>query len=181
LAGGAFVGAANPLKPFQLEDELTWLVDVEFRTSPVHGTGIFARRAIKAGNVIWRYDEAMHACDQKTMAALSPRTIAYALHGGYLHQPSGKFLWYEDGMQFMNHGEGEIANVGLAFWPALQEDHTVALRDIGPGEELREDYGFWANGGLAPDHWLNPLYRQHCPGHMHFLRSLSAQDARVAA
>lgn len=160
---------------------MTWLVDVEFRTSPVHGTGIFARRAIKTGNVIWRYDDTMHVCDQKAMAALSPRTLAFALHGGYLHKPSGKFLWYEDGMQYMNHGEGDVANVGLAFWPALHEDHTVALRDIEAGEELREDYGFWADGGLAATHWLNPLYRAHCPHHLSFLKSLSRRVAARAA
>jgi hypothetical protein len=151
---------------------LSWLVDVDFRTSPIHGTGVFARRRIRSGTVIWRYDPAMHACDRETMAALSPRTLAFALHGGYLHKPSGKFLWYEDGMQFMNHGEGRLANVGLAYWPALHDDHTIALRDIAPGEELREDYGFWADGGLAPGHWLEPLYRKHCPWHFDFLRTL---------
>lgn len=160
---------------------MTWLADVEFRTSPVHGTGIFARRPIKAGNVIWRYDASMHACDQKTMTALSARTLAFALHGGYLHKPSGKFLWYEDGMQYMNHGEGCVANVGLAYWPSLQEDHTIALRDIEVGEELREDYGFWADGGLAPDHWLNPLYQRHCPHHLSFLQSLTAPSSTSAA
>ncbi|MBP7001382.1 MAG: hypothetical protein KBB57_07540 [Amaricoccus sp.] len=123
----------------------------------------------------------MHACDRKEMVALSARTLSFALHGGYLHKPSGKFLWYKDGMQYMNHGEGDIANVGLAYWPTLQEDHTVALRDIAPGEELREDYGFWADGGLASDHWLNPLYRRHCPHHLSFLQSLAAPATTFAA
>jgi hypothetical protein len=151
---------------------VSWLVDVDFKTSPVHGTGVFARRPIAAGTVIWRYDPTMHACDDKVMAALGPRTLAFALHGGYLHKPSGKFLWYEDGMQFMNHADAPRANVGLAFWPALHDDHTTALRDIAAGEELFEDYGFWADGGLTPGHWLLPLYHAHCPGHMAFLRSL---------
>ncbi len=106
------------------------------------------------------------------MAALDPRTLRYALHGGYLHKPSDRFLWYTDGMQYMNHAPTPGANIGLGLWPPLSEDHTVALRDIAAGEELLEDYGFWSDGGLDPSHWLHALYQAHCPEHFAFLTSL---------
>ena len=82
---------------------------------------------------------------------LDPRQLRFALHGGYLHKPSDRFLWYTDGMQFMNHRRaprGQRRARHLA--AALATTTTVALRDIAAGEELLEDYTFWADGGLAP-------------------------------
>lgn len=157
-----------------------WKVDVEFKTSSVHGTGVFARRAIKAGTRVWQFDSSMQVCDSKTLPGLPPHEITYALHAGYLHEPSGKFLYYTDGMQWLNHGSGSIANVGLNYWPSrLRDDHLVALRDIAAGEELREDYTFCLEGGLGPDHWMRPLYLQYCPSHLEFLLGLERQ--KVAA
>lgn len=75
-------------------------------------------------------------------------------------------------MQYMNHAPGPVANIGLTYWPSLTEDHTIALRDIEAGEELFEDYGFWADSGIEPGHWLYALYRDHCPKHLDFLCSL---------
>ncbi len=153
--------------------QLGWKVDVEFRDSAVHGTGVFARRPIAAGTRIWQVDETMHVCDARAMNALSAADLQYALHGGYLHQPSGMFLWYRDGMEFMNHRLTPGANVGLGKWPPLAEDHNVALRDIAAGEELFEDYTFWSDYGLQPGHWLHKLYVRHCPQHLDFLLELA--------
>jgi hypothetical protein len=122
----------------------------------------------------------MHVRDAESLGELSPRHLRFALLAGYLHKPSGKFLWYTDGMQFMNHCASPGANVGLRTWPALlRDDHTVALRDIPAGQELCEDYMFCLDGGLAPDHWMRPLYLEHCPEHYAFL--LSLQQYKVAA
>ena len=84
-------------------------------------------------------------------------------------------LWYNDGMENLNHGRGADANVGLDYWPKLKQDHIVAIRDIAPGEELREDYGYCLAAGLAPGHWLRPLYISHCPWHLEFLTRLRRQ------
>ena len=151
---------------------MSWLVSVEFKTSHVEGMGIFARSDIKSGTKLWQFDESMKVADAKSLARLDPKRLAFALHGGYLHGPSDKFLWYTDGMQYMNHAPGRLANVGLGYWPALREDHCVALRDIAEGEELFEDYSFWANEGLEPDHWLHPFYMSHGSRHCEFLKSL---------
>lgn len=152
---------------------MSWTVEVAFRNSPIHGVGVFARTPIAAGTRIWEYDDGMRACDASAMAALDPRQLRYALHGGYLHKPSDRFLWYTDGMQYMNHADTPRANIGLGTWPPLRQDHTVALRDIAAGEELLEDYAFWADGGLASTHWLHELYLAHCPEHFAFLTSLT--------
>lgn len=158
---------------------MAWNVDVALKTSAVHGNGVFVRERVPAGAKVWQFDPSMHVCDRDAMARLAPETITFALHGGYLHVPSGLFLWYEDGMEFLNHGGEGTANVGLDHWPALGDDHLIALRDIEPGEELLEDYGFCLGGGLATDHWLYPLYMDHHPAHHAFLIEL--RDARRAA
>jgi SET domain-containing protein len=159
---------------------LGWKVDVHFKRSRIHGIGVFASERIPAGTRIWQVDPTMYIADRRTLPALPPEDLRYALLAGYLHRPSGRFVWYEDGMQFMNHGSGELANVGLDHWPQrLFDDHMVALRDIRPGEELREDYGFCLDGGLAPDHWMRPLYLGHAPEHYNFL--LGLQRLPVAA
>ncbi len=150
-----------------------WKVDVEFKMSSVHGMGVFARRVIKSGTRVWQYDSSMQVCDSKTLPKLPPHEITYALHAGYLHEPSGKFLYYTDGMQFLNHGGDSTANVGLNYWPnRLRDDHLIALRDIQPGEELLEDYTFCLGGGLGQNHWMRPLYLRYCPWHYEFLLSL---------
>ena len=55
----------------------------------------------------------------------------------------------------------------------------MALRDIEPGEELREDYRSCLRAGLAPDHWLRPLYRAYCPRHYRFLLGLFAPEKPI--
>ncbi len=114
----------------------------------------------------------MHVETRNTFGKLDGRLISYALKAGYLHPPSGRFLWYTDGMQYMNHAAGRQANVGLHYWPDLEQDHILALRDIEAGEELREDYSGCLAGGLAPDHWLRPLYLAFCRDHYEFLLGL---------
>jgi hypothetical protein len=123
----------------------------------------------------------MKLADAECLARLQPETISFALWGGYLHKPSGLLLWYDDGMQFMNHGVAGRANVGLFYWPKLADDHIIALRDIMPGEELREDYAHCLDGGVAPEHWLHPFYLAHCPQHYAFLLSLGLLGKGSAA
>lgn len=156
-----------------------WTVTVDFRPSPIHGMGAFARERICAGTKVWVFDESMHVCRLPDLAALTPERLAFALHGGYFHHPSGRFVWYEDGMQYVNHAEGAAANIGITQWTPLAEDNCTALRDIEPGEELLEDYGFWSIFQLAPNHWLHGIYRDFCPKHYAFLADI--EERRRAA
>jgi hypothetical protein len=149
-----------------------WNVDVEFKASSIEGTGAFARTPIRKGTKVWTFDDSMQVCDLADLAALSPRRLRFALHGGYYHQPSGKFVWYDDGMHFVNHAFAPGANIGILEWTPLEEDNCTALRDIEPGEELLEDYSFWSAHGLSPDHWLHKLYLDFCPEHFRFLTEL---------
>jgi len=149
-----------------------WKVNVDFRPSGVHGTGVFARDPIAAGTKVWAFDDSMSVCGLPELAALTPDRLAFALHGGYFHHPSGRFIWYEDGMEYVNHADGGHANIGITEWTPLEEDNCTALRDIAPGEELLEDYAFWSIFQLPQNHWLHGIYQDFCPGHYAFLDSI---------
>lgn len=158
---------------------MTWQVPIDINTSPIHGTGVFAKNRIKAGTTVWRFDRSMHVCDEMDLRSYDKRTRQDALLAGYLHEPTQKFIWYTDGMQFVNHAEGRLANISTPEWLPLDEDCVVATHDILPGEELFEDYGFWNIFNLPRNHWLRLLYLQSCPQHYMFMQSLA--ETRVAA
>lgn len=149
-----------------------WNVDVDFKPSALQGTGTFARTPIKAGTKVWSFDETMQVCGLTELAALPPETLKFALHGGYLHEPSDRFVWYADGMHLVNHGFGNDANIGITEWTSLEDDNCTALRDIAAGEELLEDYTFWSGKSLDLDHWLTKLYLDFHPAHFDFLREM---------
>lgn len=152
-----------------------WNVGVKFRRSPIHGIGAFATDPIAAGTKVWTFDETMQVCDRYALAALPPARLEFALHGGYLHHPSDRFVWYADGMHYVNHASGAGANIGITEWTPLEADNCTALRDIAPGEELLEDYAFWSLDTLDEGHWLCGLYREFCPQHHAFLKSLKRE------
>lgn len=158
---------------------MTWEVPIEIASSPVHGTGVFTQDRVKAGETVWRFDRSMFVCDPEQLQSYTPKTLETALLGGYLHEPTQKFVWYTDGMQFVNHAEGRLANVTTPEWRPLDEDCVVATRDIEAGEELFEDYGFWTIFNLPRNHWLRLLYLENCPQHYFIMQSLA--ETRVAA
>ncbi len=156
-----------------------WNVDVEFKPSGTHGMGAFARQDVAAGTKVWTFDSGMKVGGRQELVALSREELHFALHGGYLHHPSGRFVWYDDGMQYVNHADFPHANIGITEWTALTDDNCTALRDIAAGEELLEDYQFWSVLTLGRDHWLTKLYQDFCPGHYDFL--IEIQKRREAA
>ena len=151
---------------------MSWEVPVEIAPSPTHGTGVFAKEEIAPGTLVWKFDHSMHVCDHEDMQTYDRPTLEKALLGGFYHMPSGKFVWYRDGMDFVNHADGPYANIAAKSWTPLDQDANYATRTIQRGEELFEDYGFWSIFNLPPNHWIRMMYLQHCPQHYHFMQSL---------
>lgn len=156
-----------------------WKVAVDFKPSKLHGMGVFAAERIPAGTEVWTLDENTRLSSMMDLVRLPKPRLWFALHGGYYHPPSGKFVWYDDGMHLVNHADGDLANIGTMEWVPLDQDNCVALRDIEAGEEILEDYTFWSIFELEPNHWVRRLYRDHCPDHYEFQRALF--DRKIAA
>jgi hypothetical protein len=160
---------------------VSWLTKVAFGKSCVHGVGVYALEPIRQGTKVWTVDPSMKFASPSELAALPHDELRFALRGGYLHCPSHKFVYYNDGMEYMNHAPGDLANIGAREWPPLMGDHCIALRDIKAGEELLEDYRFWSGMALRNDHWLTELYRRVLPGHYTFLLEIDGQGLRKTA
>lgn len=152
---------------------MSWKVDVKVANSTVSGLGVFAAEAIKAGSIVWSVDRSMHFDRFADLLKLPAKTLSYALYAGYYHMPSGRFVWYEDGSQYINHADRP--NIGIQQWTKLEDDHCMALRDIKEGEELFEDYRFWSVFNLYDDHWVRALSELYSPGHYEFLKSITLE------
>ena len=109
------------------EREAAMLERIEVRRSPVHGRGVFARRRLRKGQLIGRFEGEPTAED-----------------GTYV-------LWLidEDGeetgirgrnaLRFLNHGEPANAE--------FRDADLFAVRNVQPGAELWIDYGpDWRSG-----------------------------------
>lgn len=151
---------------------MSWEVPVHVAPSPAHGLGVFAKEWIPAGTLVWRFDRSMHVCVEADLRRYDEETRQKALVGGFYHEPSGKFVWYRDGMDFVNHADTPFANIAAKEWTPLEQDANYATRDIAPGEELFEDYAFWSIFNLPMGHWIRSVYRDHCPQHYMFMQSL---------
>lgn len=160
---------------------MSWLKKVAFGKSHVHGMGVFALEPIRRGTKVWKVDPTMKFADYDQLAALPAEELRFALHGGYLHFPSQRFVYYKDGMEYVNHADGPASNIGIREWTPLMEDNCTALRDIEVGEELLEDYTFWSILNLRRDHWLINLYREFCPNHYYFLAKIGKVQVRRTA
>lgn len=160
---------------------MTWVAKVEFRKSSVHGMGVFALEPIRKGTKVWTVDPTMKFVGPADLRKLPPSEINFALHGGYLHQPSQTFVYYDDGMEYVNHAAGSLSNIGILEWTPLMEDNCTALRDIDVGDELLEDYSFWSIMQVRKRHWLIDLYRDCCPEHYSFLLSIEQGRMRKVA
>lgn len=160
---------------------MSWLTKVAFGKSHVHGMGVFALEPIRRGTKVWTVDPTMKFTEAEQLAALPADELRFALHGGYLHFPSQRFVYYNDGMEYVNHAGGQAANIGIREWTPLKEDNCTALRDIDVGEELLEDYTFWSILDLCRDHWLIDIYREFCPEHFCFLMKIAKAQVRKTA
>lgn len=160
---------------------MSWQKRVAFGPSRVHGVGVFALEPIERGTKVWVVDPSMRFLEPAELAALPSDELRFALHGGYLHLPSRRFVYYDDGMEYVNHASGSEANIGISEWTSLEQDNCTAFRDIEAGEELLEDYTFWSAPHLASLSWLVDLYKEHCPAHYSFLLRIERERMKESA
>lgn len=107
---------------------------VEFRPSPIHGTGAFARRDIPAGTRVLEYrGERISKAESRRRCAAN-NVYIFALDEE--HDLDGNVPW--NAARFLNHSCAPNCE-------AVHEDGRIwitALRDIARGEELTFNYGY---------------------------------------
>jgi SET domain-containing protein len=111
-------------------------IAVDVRPSAIEGLGLFARHAVAAGTVVWRFAPALELTfSDAEVAALPAHAQEFLFHYCYQDLASRRWVLSGDNTRFMNHAADP--NTGAV--PGVT-DHTVARRDIAAGEELTCDY-----------------------------------------
>lgn len=112
-------------------------VRCEVRPSPLHGLGLFLLEPVKAGAVVWSYENRVDRLYRVASLAVLPAHVADRIrHYGYQLNADDLVLCGDDA-RFINHADE----------PTTREDEsmvfirdTVAARDLAVGDELTEDY-----------------------------------------
>jgi hypothetical protein len=109
--------------------------DTEVRfISKEKGYGVVATKLIPKGTITWVQDELDQVFSQEKVANLSPTIKRYLDIYSFTNKNGEMVLCWDNG-KFVNH----------SFKPSCFStpyDFEIAIRDIYPGEELTDDYGY---------------------------------------
>lgn len=114
------------------------LIPVTVGPSPIHGLGVFAARAIAAGEAVWHFTPGFDLeLEPAALDALPPLQRDWLRHYGYVDRRLGRFVLCCDDARFLNHSA--TPNLSPDF---THDRHGIdrALHDIAAGEELTVDY-----------------------------------------
>lgn len=116
------------------------LVKTRLGASDIHGIGLFADEFIPEGAVIWRFDATFDVrFDEREIARLSEGARAQIEKYSYREKHSRLYVLCGDDARFFNHS----TKPNCLDFRDENQDATVALRDIEPGEELTCDYALF--------------------------------------
>lgn len=113
-------------------------IKTEVRPSPLHGLGLFAAEAVRAGQVVWRFTPGFDLdCDPAELDRLSEPQRERLLHYGYVDDLLNRYVLCCDDYRFVNHSH--TPNVAS---DRSTDRHGIdaALRAIAAGEEITIDY-----------------------------------------
>lgn len=116
------------------------LIKTYLAASAIHGIGLFAAEPVAKGTVIWRYNERVDRKYTKKEREDMPEP-ARAFIATYTYPEfvgSDVYILDGDHARFMNHSDEPNTDSRV---------DTIAIRDIGAGEELVCDYR-----QFAPEH-----------------------------
>ena len=114
------------------------LIETRVAPSGIHGNGLFAGHAIRAGTPFYRFQPGFdQSLTPEHWAALPEPARGFVRHFSYFDGATRRLILSGDDARFMNHSE--TPNTG-ALPGSTEPIVTVALREIAAGEELTCDY-----------------------------------------
>jgi SET domain-containing protein len=114
------------------------LVKTKLDLSGIHGIGLFADEFIPKDTVIWKFNALIDLrCSEEEIQKLSRDSRRQIEKYSYREKHSGLYVLCGDDARFFNHSTTPNC---FDYYRNEEEDLTVALRDIYPGEELTCDY-----------------------------------------
>lgn len=115
------------------------LINTYLKQSPLHGLGVFSSEPIKAGTVIWRFDEILDIKISIAQYISFPEIQKnFVRHFAYLSKQSYNYILCADNARYMNHSANP--NIKGVYGPFGDEGYEIAVRDILPDQELTCDY-----------------------------------------
>lgn len=109
--------------------------DTELRfINDVVGYGVVAKKFIPKGTITWVQDELDHIYKPQDIAKISPMMQEYLETYCFTNNKGEKVLCW-DNAKFVNHSFNSSC-MSTAY------DFEIAIRDIYPGEQLTDDYGY---------------------------------------
>ena len=134
-----------------------YVVQVEVRTSPIDGKGVFVLENVPKGTIVWKFDplhdqtmskEAFTAADQMLKEEL--------LRIAYLSKNTDRWIFppENDPARYTNHSTKN--NLSVLFDESISDEPLfIANRDIQSGEELTNNYTeFDEYVSEVPEDWL---------------------------
>jgi SET domain-containing protein len=100
-------------------------IDFEVRESPINGKGIFAKRLIKSGEIVFVWHP-------KTLTKEESSKLSKTELKHYTYPDGDKILWMQPPERYINHScDANTVVIGKS---------DVASRDIRAGDEITSDY-----------------------------------------
>jgi uncharacterized protein len=112
------------------------MVETELAPSPIHGIGTFLLEPVRAGQLIWRFDERIdRVIADDELRAMPRRLRDYLMTYSTFHEGRGVWVLCGDNGRHFNHSETpNTISLGIAF------GDDVAGADLPAGTELTTDY-----------------------------------------
>ena len=112
------------------------MVETELAPSAIHGIGTFLLEPVRAGQLIWRFDERIdRIIPDEELKAMPPRLRDYVMTYSNFHQRRGLWVLCGDNGRHFNHSDTpNTLSLGIAFGDDL------AAADLPAGTELTTDY-----------------------------------------
>jgi hypothetical protein len=117
------------------------LVRTRLGQSRIHGIGLFADEFIREGTTVWIFHPVIDIrLTEEQIAELSEPCQEQTRRYTYREKHTGKYVLCGDDARFFNHSPSPNC---IDIFNGEENDLTVALRDIRPGEELTCDYALF--------------------------------------
>jgi SET domain-containing protein len=119
------------------------LIDVYLDRSAIEGIGVFAKRAIPRGTMVWQlHPEFDRLIETSLYESQTGAVKSYLDRYAYPSRANpGHIVFEADDARYMNHSDDPNVDVS-------REDKAFALRDIAAGEEITCDYNQFFDDGF---------------------------------
>lgn len=108
--------------------------DITKKKSRISGTGLFAKRIIPKGTIIWKFGN-VRIYTKEQYDKFTERYRAILRHFCY-EEDNGTLVYCFDNSKYFNHNCDPNAM-------SINAEMDIAIRDVTRGEELTYDYGYW--------------------------------------